>query len=479
MTPTRTDAAAVAPTRAGGVLGGAALLATAQIVSRAITMVFTLVVARLMSVGDFGAMNLALTLVVVFALLQDLGLSRTVVKEVARQPQDAAEWIGRLVTAKLLLALLAALALPLLAAMAGYDGSLVLLLVVAATMLPGAAVWLLLENATQAVGAVRLLAGITVFNAALQTALGLAAAVTSDGDPRALVAAMAVSGLVSTALLWRRLVRHVGPIRPSFDRVFVRRTIVASLPYLSVAFAVAALGRVELILLARLEGDAAAGVFAAAFKLFEAALFVLYAMQIAMNPVLARLVLGERAALERWLGWEFGLLAAGVVPLAVAAAWLATPLIALLYPPDYAEAGTVLAVLVAALPVVGLQVFTAGVLVLTDRRREVFLLNLAVLAAQVVIALLLIPPLGAPGAAVALACSQAVAALLGVALVRRHLVGAAAFSGALRVLAVAVAALAAGLAVRQGAGDAAAAGVALLLWAAGLALVRFRARPPL
>ena len=464
--------------RAHGILGGAALLASAQIVSRMFTMVFTLVIARLMSVADFGAMNLALSMVVVFALIQDLGISRTVVKEIARRPEGASQWIGRLLPVKLLLAGVAAVMMPALAALSGYDASMVVLLVVAACMLPTASVWLLLENATQAVGAVHVLAGVTVTNAVLQTTIGLAAVLGGGGDPRLLVAAMGTANLISTVVLWLQLVRRVGPIRLGFNLLFSRQTITASLPYLAVAIAVAALGRVELILLARLAGDEAAGVFAAAFKIFEAALFVLYAVQIAMNPTLALLVVGDRPNLERWLDWEFGALAASIVPVAVCGALLAGPLISLLYPPGYEAAGGVLVVLIVGLPIVGLQVFTAGVLMLTDRRRAVLLLNVTVLAAQVTLSSLLIPHYGALGAAVALACSQGLAAILGLALIAGRLAGRRAFARSSRMLVASLVALAAGWAARAAAGDLAGMATAVLVLVCCLPFAKVRLLPP-
>lgn len=460
------------------VLGGAALLASAQVLSRLIAMVFTLVIARLMSVSDFGTLNFALSMVVIFALVQDLGISRTVVKEIARRPEDAALWIGRLLPAKLVLSSIAAFAMPVAAAMAGYDGSSVVVLVVGASMLPSAAVWLLLENATQGVGAIRLLARVTISNAALQTTLGLAAAWMGRGDPRVLVAAMVVANVLGTVILWRLLVRRIGPIVPAFDLAFSRRTIAASLPYLSVAIAVAAIGRVEVLMLARLAGDAQAGVFAAAFKLFEAALFVLYSTQIAMNPILARLVAGERPDLERWLDWEFGVLAALAVPACAGAYLLAGPLIQLLYPQGYAEAGDVLRVLLSALPIVAMQVFTAGVLVLTDGQRAVLALNLAVIAAQVVLAWALIPRFGALGAALGLVGSQLVAAALGVALISRRVAGPSAFAGFRRMVVVSVAAVAAGWAVRAAAGDLSGVAAAVAVVACCIPFSNVRLLPP-
>lgn len=463
---------------ARNVLGGAALLASAQIGSRLLTMLFTLVIARLMSVEAFGSLNLALSTVVVVALIQDLGLSRTVVKEIARRPEDAGTWIGALVPVKLALAVVAAVATPLIFAALGFSTGSVAVIAAASAMLPSAAVWLLLENATQAVGATRLLAGITLLNAAIQTVLGLAVAVLADGSPAVLAAALAAANLLSTCVLWKLLSARVQGIRPRIDPIFARRAIVASLPYLGVAVGVAALGRIELLMVGRLAGEAEAGTFAAAFKIFEAALFVVYAIQIAMNPVMAKLVSGARDGLDRWIDWELAVVAAAIVPAGVAAYLLAGPVIGLLYPPAYAPAGTVLAVLLGVMPVVAVQVFTAGALMLTDRQGAMFVVNVVVIAAQFVLAALFIPRLGALGAAVSLAISQALAAAIGLALLGRWLVNAGAFAGAARALVAGMVAVAVGGAALAAGGPTIGIATALIVLALALTRARLRLLPP-
>ncbi|MFC7540080.1 polysaccharide biosynthesis C-terminal domain-containing protein [Siccirubricoccus deserti] len=213
--------------------------------------------------------------------------------------------------------------------------------------------------------------------------------------------------------------------------------------------------------------------------MFEAALFIIYSAQIAMNATVARLIQHDRAGFGRWFGWELSLAAALLLPALVFGLLAAGPLIGLLFPAAYAAAAAPLAVLLATLPVTALQALAAGALMLTDRQGAVLLLNALVVTAQLALNLLLIPGHGALGAALAVAGSQALAALAGIALAGHWLLpGWRALRPLGRVLLVQAVAAAAGLAARAVAGELVGVAVALLLLIAGCGAIRLRLLPP-
>jgi O-antigen/teichoic acid export membrane protein len=483
ISPARPDAptSATEPLRrtAGRVLQGAAVLAASQIASRAIGMVFTLTLAHLLSIEDFGSYNLALSAIVIAGMVQDLGLSRSVVKEVARAPAEAAGWVGRLAPLKLGLGVIAALLLPGVAALAGYGPGIIALLGIVALTLPAANLWLLLENAGQGLHAIRVLATGYLASTLLQSGLGLIAALATGGDLRAVAGALVVASLLNAALMWRLLTGVTGPIRLRLDLAFCRRVVGESLPYLGVALTLAALGRVEALLLGLLADEVEVARFIAAFKLFEAALFVIYSAQIAMSATVARLIQHDRPGFGRWFGWELSLAAVLLLP-ALVFGWLAAgPVIGLLFPPAFAAAAAPLAVLLATLPVTALQALAAGALMLTDRQGAVLALNLGVVAAQLALNLLLIPAHGALGAALAVAGSQALAAAAGIALAGHWLLPAwRALAPLGRVLLVQAVAAAGGLAACAVAGTLPGVAAALLLLVVGCGAIRLRLLPP-
>lgn len=460
--------------------GKTAALAASQLLSRVVGLAFTLTLARLLSVETFGLLNLALTAVVLTGIVQDFGISRTVVKEIARQPRDAAFWVGGLAPLRLIVAAAAAAALPALLAGLGFRAPEIRTAALAALVLPSASLWLLIENAGQGIGAVRLIATGTIMVGVFQAGFGLAAAVAFGQSLTAILLFMVCANGVATALMWRNLTALVGPIAWRVDTAFWRRVLRDSVPYLGAAIGLAAIGRVEALVLGWSAGAAEVARFVVAFKVFETGLFVLYAAQIAMNPLVAKLIVTSPSDLERWFSWATGLVACLIVPAVVGGTVCAAAVIGLLFPSSYAEAAAPLAVLVATLPFAGLQVLSSGVLTLTDRRGGVLGYNACVIVVQLAANLLLDASHGAFGAALALAASQVFAAGLGVALVARWVIPDRRLPRPLlAALAVSAVSLGAGLIAGETLGMPAGYLIALGTAAAGVSVARLRLTPPL
>jgi O-antigen/teichoic acid export membrane protein len=399
------------------------VLVASQVGSRAVGLLFTLSLAHLLSVENFGILNIASSALVLGGMLQDLGLSRTVVKEVARRPDQAAFWVGQLCIVKALLGIGFGILIPLGAGAAGYPAEAISVLWVMGLALPFGNVWLLFENAVQGMNATSVLAVGYVASAAFQCALGLSAAVLTKGNLQWVSMAMVAASMLNLALIWRMFSAIAGRVRLGFDFAFVRRVVANSIPYLGFAVAVASMGRLEMLFLGRFAAPDAVAHFAAAYKIFESAIFAVYSFQIALNPVLAPLLPSRLPEFGRWFAWETSLAAALLVPALLAGIWLARPVLGLLFPPSYAAAAKPLIVLAVTLPVAALQVLGSGVLMLTDHQRTVLKITAVVLIVQVFFGLVLIPFYGATGAALAIAGTQTFAAALSIGLVIHWFIG--------------------------------------------------------
>ncbi len=464
---------------AAQVYRGAAILAGAQIVSRGIGLAYTLLLARILGIADFGTYNLVLTLVVVAGLLQDLGLSKSVVKEVARAPSCWREWTEKLLPLKLGLGLVALVLLPLGASAAGYAENIVRVLALAAFTLPGANIWLLFENVAQGRNAILVLAAAYVVNTALQAGPGLIAAVVTGGNLDVVVIALVAGNISSAAFLGIVLRRSAGPFVPRIDVAFWRASLRDSLPYLGIGVIAVALGRIEALLLGRLAGEVEVALFVVGFKFFETLLFVIHTFQIAINPAIARALVGDRKLLSTLFAWQVSCSLAVAIPGALFLVLAAGPLIAVIFPPDFAAAGAPTAVLFAALPFAAIQTFGTGLLMLTNRQHATMLVLGAILGGEIVLNLILVPYAGALGAAIAVAASQAAAAAVTVYLARRWLLPDSQVYEALgRIGLAVVATLAAGLAGLWVAGPAIAFIAALGAYIAALAVLRVGILPP-
>ena len=457
---------------------GTALLAVAQVGSRGIGFVFTLVLARLLDLTDFGTYNLVLALLVYGQLLQDGGLSKLVLREVATAPETADSWIERLLPLRVLCGLFMCGLVPVVVGVAGYPPRVIGVAALAALILPPFNIWLLCEGVAQGRGAVPLLAAAYLVNTALQAGLGMAAALAADGELHLVVTAMVLANALSVAFIVSQLRRAGVAVRWRPRWIDPTPLLREALPFLGIAAVAVALGRVETILVGRIAGTEEVALFAVAFKFFETMLFVLFTVQIVLNPAVARHLRTDRAALSGLLAWVMGAVCAALVPvctvLALASGWIIT----LVLPARFAPAAGPTAILFACVPLAAIQVLAAGALTLSDRQRETLLALLGVLAVQIGVDLWLIPAEGRVGAAVGIAVGQSLGAAVTLTLARRWLLpDSRALLAVLRVAGATVAGAAAFWATRD-AGPWLAGVTAFATYGIALAVARLRLFPP-
>ena len=230
-------------------------------------------------------------------------------------------------------------------------------------------------------------------------AVGIAAVLLGAGvvGVSAVYAAISAAAFVlATAILYRRVAR---------PRLRVNVRLWVSLMRVAVPIGLAGvfgtvLFRVDTAILAWFESKAVVGDYGAAFRLFEATLFVSWSVGTAVYPVLSRLDPAgpePSAVFDRSLK----LAVAATLPIAVVAAILGQPLVELVYGPEFDGAGPALVLLapaIVAYPVAHL----AGVL-LYARDRQVAMVVVHGLAAlaNVIVNVALIAAFSLEGAAAA------------------------------------------------------------------------------
>jgi O-antigen/teichoic acid export membrane protein len=197
--------------------------------------------------------------------------------------------------------------------------------------------------------------------------------------------------------------------------------------------------RVDAAILQIFEPDRIVGVYGAAYRLFEAPLFISWAVAAAVYPVLSRLpdMLELRTVFERSLK----LAVAATLPFTVGAALLATEVVKLLYGREFHASGRVLALLA---PTIVLYSFNhvGGVLLLArDAQRTLGLLYGLMAAENMIANFATIPSFGMTAAAVNTTVTE-VLLFFGMALVAQRVTGSLAWVSILAgpLLAAAVAA---------------------------------------
>lgn len=373
-----------------------------DVLARALSFFLSVLIARHLGAEEFGRYSVLWYMGWVAAQVTDLGLHLVVVSQLARK----ADALTTAVTAKVILT-----ALSLTAVVAAVDfgpatrveAETALLLYVA----------LLAASWTEFFGAILRSRGMLGLEGTALTLLrggwllGTLVAFSRGGSLRAIATALALAGgpaLVFAVIalrvkvgrwenLWaplasgeaRALLAQVGP---------VAITSVITLLYL----------RLDVFLLARLDGAESAGFFSAAFRLIEALFLFSGGIMAGAFPLLASQVGTERFAdLSRFV---LRLLLSVALPVACGMFLLSDGIIQFLYGAGYAGSAEPLRILAWALVPIYVNALTTHLLVASRRGETLVALMLIRLGVGLVVDLALIPSLGPRGAALAVVSAE-------------------------------------------------------------------------
>jgi O-antigen/teichoic acid export membrane protein len=408
----RTPEAGARVIRGGALRGGGYGVG---IVLGAVTSVFLL---RALGVDDFGRYGTVAALVGIVSTLTDAGLTAVGSRELALRPPGAqrAELLRLLVALRLVLSVVAVLGAVLFAVAVGYDETMVW-----GTLLAGLGVLLVNTQATAMMPlSVELRLGAVTAFEVLKQALTLAFVAALALAGAELLPYFAVQALVGAFVLALTppFVGGVRALLPRLDRGRALTLLREALP-LAVAIAMNVLYlRLLVILVSLTQDETETGYYATAFRVFEMLVGIPTIILSVALPLLA--VAGAedlerlRYALQRTT--EVAVVASLGLALVTTAA--AAPAITLLFGDEYDGAVPMLQVQAWALVPLFLGQVAALALLSLRRQRAIALANAAAVAVVLLLGALLIPAWAGVGAAVAGVVTEAVLAVLLLALLR-------------------------------------------------------------
>lgn len=177
--------------------------------------------------------------------------------------------------------------------------------------------------------------------------------------------------------------------------------------------------RVDTAILQLLKSPDVVGDYGAAYRLFEATLFVSWAVTSATYPVMARLTMRTEPSIRSVFARSLKLVLGTTVPLAVGAAVLGHPLIRLLYGSDFDPAILPLQLLAPAIVLYGVTFVTSGMLLAQNRQQMIAIVYGSLAAANIVANFAVIPRWSLNGAALVTSLTELVSAAALLYLARR------------------------------------------------------------
>ncbi len=377
----------------------------------------SVMLVRYLGVERLGQFQYASTFASLFGFLASTGLPTLLTREVARDRAAAGRLLGNVLVLQCGFSVLAFLVLTGSGTLLNPSRLAVPIALVGAGILVSTlgSPFLALLNAFEKM---HVSSAIDVAGAVLRVLL-IVVAIRLRLDLTGLLALLLVNFVVVFLLTKASSDRYCARAELAIDRGLLKRLLVSTVPFGLMTLFSAVYYRIDIVMLEKMQGDTAVGLYGAAYKLIDVLMITGASVTGALYPRMAAYAAGSPEALERLVERSCRYMAAVGVPLAVLVMTGAPALIELLFGPDFAGSAAVLRILVAATALTFVYMPLVHALNATGHEWQwigVTVLNSVV---NVGLNLVLIPAYGVHGAAVSTVVCELIALLLALALIRR------------------------------------------------------------
>ncbi|HEV8614937.1 MAG TPA: flippase [Methylomirabilota bacterium] len=404
-------------TRQRSLLGNATVLVASQIIVKALNITVSIALVRLLGATELGRYAYIQAFCFPFGAIADFGLATLATREISRDHGVQARTVAILQSLLLRLAAVSSAAMIGIALVLDHDAlTRAGIVIVAASNLVSALTTpsLVLLNAREQMSRLSLhrVAASVTGSAALVVAL------LASGSVLALLAA---SALTNVAMLVLARVLAGTTRRTAAPGTGGRASMLrAALPFGALMIVFALYYRVDMVMLQWLRGPRDVGLYAAAYRFLDTVVVLAASLGGPFFPRLSSLAMADPARARRLLEDTWRPLLALALPLSVGAFVLADDLVIALFGRSFAEAASILRILIwSALPLFWVTIANHAVIA-ADGVRPLAAVYALGLGLNVAGNLALVPVLGPAGAAAASVACEWVNLVLVVRLVRRR-----------------------------------------------------------
>lgn len=379
-------------------------------------------IARQLGSSEFGRFNLAYAFVAMFAPLTSLGLRPLAVRHIAQHRDTAGEYLGRVLVLRCLLALLAAVIVIAAAPLSGGSGEARAVVTIAALGMIFTALGSVFTDGFQAFESMRP-ASIAAFAGGLLLTIISVVVIGVGGGIREMALAYALGPVCTFLLLWAWARRQSFRPRLSWNLPAFGEMLRHASPFFLITLLDVVSTRVDLMILARVLGEANLGDYAAAMSLVTRAMVLSDGASSALLPTIAYLTASTPAAAVPLVRKAVVWLLAASLPLSLLTTALSPQIVSVIFGSQYVAAAPILALAIWRLPLTCLAMLGTQSLLAVGQQTFV----LRTFAISLVINLALMVPLihfmGPIGAAVALTIRPMITFVLRLPAMRRYFPG--------------------------------------------------------
>jgi PST family polysaccharide transporter len=365
-------------------------------------------VARYLGPGQFGLLNYVIAVVALFASVVPLGLDTIVVRDLVHAPEQSGSLLGTTFLLRVVAGLLMSVAAILFAAYSpgGNHHTVLLTAIIALSVVPRAAdvFDLCFQSTMQSKLTVMAKnAGTLIGNAGRIVLILLSASLTAFCWITSIEVILGALGLAITYIVSGNTF-----CQWSFNANLARRLLKESWPMIISGMFILLYMRIDVVMLKLMAGDAATGIYSAAYRVSEICYFIPSAITTSVSPIILALRKSDNALYLVRIRQLFSLLITLSLCLSIFTTLTAHWIVNILYSARFAQAAPILAVHIWASVFVFLGVAQGPWDVAENALPYTLYRTMIGGAANIIINMVLIPRFGGMGAAIATLISYAV-----------------------------------------------------------------------
>lgn len=283
-----------------GIAKNTLYLTLASVLQKAIAFVYFLFLARVLGPEQTGVYFLALSIILIFAVVADFGVTPVIVREVAKKPLGALDLIRTALSVKIPCILLAVLATVGTTYALNYDQQIFSLVLIALGVLVLDSISLFFYGILRGLQDLRF-ESMGIFLGQVLSA-GAGGILLVGGAPVwAFVAVLLLGSGFNALFSMLRVAKRLGTrvLIPTFSLKQGKALIVTAIPFALAAIFVKVYSYVDTLLLGKMIGESAVGIYSIAYKFTYAFQFLPLAFVAVLYPSFSQQIENDRAQLAR------------------------------------------------------------------------------------------------------------------------------------------------------------------------------------
>lgn len=374
------------------------------------TFFFLVYFARIFGISIFGQYIFAMSLGGFLSALVNLGLNTLAVREISKDKNNDAKYIGNMLATQCVLAILSWSLIGIFVLLSNFDnGSRLIILIIGAYQV----VYMLtqlIQSRFQAHEDMEYSAFLEIFHKIFILVFG-SLFIALWESPVITLLVYPISALCMILIGITISNRKYGNPDFNVDFPFIKKLLSKALPFFILVILSQFYDRIGIVLLTLLQGDEATGIYAASDRFLVPIITGISMFAAALFPVLSRLARDSRQDMIVMYERSVRIVMVTVLPTTTFVYLLNEQIILFIYGAEFSESASVLRVLSWVILPVGLGLILARVLVALDQQKKLVKMQLMIFSGYLIACIILIPLYSYTGLAYAKLVSSSVLCL--------------------------------------------------------------------